>query len=217
MGQLKGLGWWEIITKLWSFLFVGKSMFSSTLYVWLDPSYMIFRYLDVYIYNYIYISPYVYSCVCCISICSRYAYMFIYISHLYGYISVVSICLVPLMPEVPKTSIYMLYIFRYVKRFFCIRNFQLFSSPPHWTVAGSLPSKSAHLFYRWTSSVVFLCWDLQWTEPCYGDEWQTLVFLLGKESRGTTLLGSNISPFIGTFEDYFPFPVWWDMWSFPAG
>ena len=40
---------------------------------------------------------------------------------------------------------------------------------------------------------------------------------LGKETRGTTLLGSNISSFIGTFEDYFPFPVWWDMWSFPAG
>ena len=106
---------------------MGKSMFSSTLYVWLDPSCMIFRYLDVNIY--IYISLCVF--MCCISICSRYAYMFTYISHLYVYISVVSICLVPLMPEVPKKSIYMLYIFRYVKRFFLHPEFPaVFQSPP---------------------------------------------------------------------------------------
>ncbi len=40
-----------------------------------------------------------------------------------------------------------------------------------------------------------------------------LIWLVGRSPFliGDTLLGINESPTQGTFEDDFPFPVWWDM------
>ena len=61
---------------------MGKSMFSSTLYVWLDPSCMIFRYLDVNIYIY----PYVYSCAVYLYVVVMHTCLHIY--HIYMFISV---------------------------------------------------------------------------------------------------------------------------------
>ena len=43
------------------------------------------------------------------------------------------------------------------------------------------------------------------------------VFLKSSFHWICTLQGTEVSPPKGIFEDDFPFPVWWDMWSFPGG